>query len=175
VLKNFNTFLIDHAACERKASATGINFVVRFHDRPHLIDTMIRFSREELYHFHQVSKLALKRGLKLAADEKNIYINALLQQIRNGREEQLLDRLIVFGITEARGHERFGLVAKFMTDPDLKDFYAKLTAAEEGHSALFLKLAYFYFKPSLVNDRLNELLDFEATLVKSLPLRVAVH
>lgn len=174
-LSDFDSFLIDHAACERKASATGINFVVRYHDRPKLIDAMIRFSREELYHFHQVTKLVLKRGLKLAADEKNPYINALLSKIRNGRDEQLIDRLLIFGITESRGHERFGLIAKHIEDEDLKTFYSKLTAAELGHQGLFLKMAKFYFDEKTVASRLDELLEFEAQTTRSLPLRAAVH
>lgn len=174
-IKDFNSFLIDHAACERKASATGINFVVKFHDRPQLIDSMIRYSREELYHFHQVSKLALKRGLRLGADEKNHYINSMISKIRNGREEHLLDRLLVFGITEARGNERFGLIAKHLQDPELKLFYSKLTAAEDGHQALFLRLAYLYFSAALVNQRLDDLLKFEAELIREMPLRAAVH
>lgn len=175
VLLDFDSFLIDHAACERKASAAGINFVVKYHDRPQLIDAMIRFSREELYHFHQVSKWVLKRGIRLGRDEKDPYVNALQKQIRNGRDEELLDRLLVCGITEARGHERFGLVAKYIEDEELKIFYSKLTESEFGHQTLFLKLAYQIFDIERVNERLDQLLNFEAELVQSLPFRGAVH
>ena len=33
VMADFDTFLIDHAACERKASAAALSFVVRYPDR----------------------------------------------------------------------------------------------------------------------------------------------
>ena len=54
---SFDAFLIDHAACERKASATGMWFVVRYPDRPVLLDPLIAFAREELEHFHRVYRV----------------------------------------------------------------------------------------------------------------------
>ena len=48
VFANFDAFLIDHAACERKASATGMSFVVKYPDRRLLLDPMIEFAREML-------------------------------------------------------------------------------------------------------------------------------
>ena len=51
VVADFDAFLVDHAACERKASATGMAFVVRYPDRPQLLGPMIEFAREELEHF----------------------------------------------------------------------------------------------------------------------------
>ena len=48
VFSDFDAFLIDHAACERKASATGMSFVVRYPDKAPLIEPLIEFAREEL-------------------------------------------------------------------------------------------------------------------------------
>ena len=50
VLADFDAFLIDHAACERKASATGMSFVVRYPDRKEILEPLIAFAREELEH-----------------------------------------------------------------------------------------------------------------------------
>ena len=49
-LSDFDHFLIDHASCERKASAVGMSFVVRYPDRSALLEPMIQFAREELEH-----------------------------------------------------------------------------------------------------------------------------
>jgi tRNA-(ms[2]io[6]A)-hydroxylase len=174
-LKHFDTFLIDHAACERKASAMGMQFVVRYHDKYLLIDSMIRFAREELYHFHQVCKWIIKRGLHLGPDEKNPYINLLLSKVRNGREEHLLDRLLVCGIVEARGHERFGMMGNILPEGELKVFYQKIAASEAGHHALFLEMANAYFSSEEISPRLNEFLQIEAEFVKNAPYRAAVH
>lgn len=175
VLENFDAFLIDHAACERKASATGISFVVRYPDRQHIIDPMIRLAREELLHFHQVCRLLQKRNLKLLPDEKDPYVNALLQLSRRGRDQEFLDRLLIFGIVEARGTERFRAVFEALTEPGLKDFYRKLTEAEERHHQLFIDLALKYFPIEEVSSRLRDLEQEEYEIVKSLPIRAAVH
>ena len=175
VLDNFDHFLLDHAACERKASATGIQFVVHYPDRSKLIDPMLRLAREELLHFHQVVRLILNRNLELQSDEKDPYVNLLLKRARHGRVQNFLDRLLIFGIVEARGTERFGLVAKHVEDEELREFYKNLTKAEERHHEIFVELACGYFPEIEVSSRLNELLDDEAKIIKEIPLRPAVH
>ena len=112
VMANFDAFLIDHAACERKASATALSFVVRYPDRPKLVEAMIDLAKEELNHFEQVTQLIHQRGLLLGSDVKDPYVNALLRQTRGASEDRLMDRLLIFGIIEGRGCERFQLVAR---------------------------------------------------------------
>ena len=175
VHQDFDHFLIDHAACERKASATGVSFVVRYPDRDKIMDPMIRLAREELLHFHQVCRLLRKRNLKLLPDEKDPYINGLLKQIRNGRDEEFLDRLLVFGIVEARGTERFRVVAENHPDKELADFYMKLTEAEARHHELFVDLALEYFDEETVMKRLRELESLEFEVIQEIPIRAAVH
>ncbi len=116
VFGDFDAFIVDHAACERKASATGMSFVVRYPDRPELIEPMIEFAREELEHFHIMYKLCAERGLSLAADYKDDYVNGLRSRVRTSRDEHLLDRLLVAGIVEARGCERLFLVAEALRE-----------------------------------------------------------
>ncbi|MDE0882674.1 MAG: tRNA-(ms[2]io[6]A)-hydroxylase, partial [Myxococcota bacterium] len=64
VLADFDAFLLDHAACERKASAMAMTFVVRYPDRDAILDPMIRLAKEELSHFHQVFGICQQRGLR---------------------------------------------------------------------------------------------------------------
>jgi tRNA-(ms[2]io[6]A)-hydroxylase len=82
VLADFDAFLIDHAACERKASATGMSFVVRYPDRIPLIEPMIEFAREELEHFHRVYKKMSERGLTFQPDYKDEYVTDLRRHVR---------------------------------------------------------------------------------------------
>ncbi len=172
---SFDEFLIDHASCERKASATGIQFVVKYPERTFLIDPMIRFAREELHHYHQVSKLLNARGLQQKGDEKNLYVNDLLAAMRPKPVDRFLDRLLIFGIVEKRGTERFGIVGQNVKDPELKDFYQKLAEAEARHHELFIKVAYHYFPETIVNQRLSEYLEIEGNIFKKLPYRPSVH
>src|SRR5262245_11424853 len=102
IFADFDAFLLDHAACERKAAATGMSFVVRYPDRRVLIEPMIEFAKEELEHFHQVYRVIDKRRLVLADDYKDPYVNGLRTQMRTGADALLLDRLLVAGVVEAR-------------------------------------------------------------------------
>ena len=175
VLDDFDAFLIDHAACERKASATGMNFVVRYPDRKALLEPMIAFAREELDHFHRVYAIIEARGLTLASDVPDPYIAGLAPWVRTGREERLLDRLVMGGVVEARGCERFGLVAEALEDPELAAFYRDLTRSEARHMGLFHRLARHYFGDAEVRSRTESLLKREGELVAELPLRAALH
>jgi tRNA 2-(methylsulfanyl)-N6-isopentenyladenosine37 hydroxylase len=176
VLENFDAFLVDHAACERKASATGMSFVVRYPDRPELLDPMIEFAREELEHFHRVFRVMAARGLRLANDYKDEYVGALRAQARRGGTEGLVDALLVAGVVEARGCERLKLVADALPASEpLKEMYLDLTRAEARHHALFFRLARAFADEASVQRRADELLEFEAALVQRLPLRAAVH
>lgn len=175
VVADIDAFLVDHAACERKASATGMAFVVRYPDRPGILEPMIALAREELEHFHQVYRLIAARGLQLAADTPDPYVAKLHPWVRTGRDARLLDRLILGGVVEARGCERFGLVAEAAPDAELRDFYAELTRSEARHAGLFVRLAREHFPPSDVQARLENLLDFEAEVMRNLEIRPALH
>jgi tRNA-(ms[2]io[6]A)-hydroxylase len=175
VLGDFDAFLLDHAACERKASATGMAFVVRYPDRRELLEPMIAFAREELEHFHQVYRLIEARGLTLRPDEKDPYVEPLLRWVRGGRDERLLDRLVVGGVVEARGCERFAMVAEGLPAGEVADFYAELTRSEARHVGLFLRLARMIFTREQVEARVAELLELEAEVVAGLELRPALH
>jgi tRNA 2-(methylsulfanyl)-N6-isopentenyladenosine37 hydroxylase len=175
VLADTDAFLIDHAACERKASATAMSLVAHYRDRRELVVAMIAVAREELEHFQQVYDLLDRRGVMLGVDIKDPYVNALKTSVRHGPDEYLLDRLLVGSIVEARGCERFGMIASEIEDDELKSFYSALTRSESRHAACFLRLARRYFKPDVIKDRLDTLLDVEAAIIEALPLRPALH
>jgi tRNA-(ms[2]io[6]A)-hydroxylase len=178
VFGDFDAFLLDHAACERKAAATGMSFVVRYPDKSALIEPMIEFAREELEHFQIMYRIVHSRGLILADDYKDSYVNALRSQVRNGGEGTLLDKLLVAGIVEARGCERLFMVAEALRQQGspLADPYLHLARAEARHHGLFFRLARACFSDDqATEERASFLLDFEAALVKKLPHRAAVH
>lgn len=150
-------------------------FVVRYPDKVNLVEAMVHLAREELMHFEMVWKVLQKRGRLLGADEKDPYINQFLKCERQHQKLSLLDRLLIFGIVEARGEERFGLLGQLHPDPEFKEFYSGLAEAEGRHHELFVKLATEYFGFDLTQARLNQLLDDEDRILKNLPYRAAVH
>ncbi len=175
VVDAMDDFLPDHAAAEKKASSMAMNMVAHYPDRPELVTAMIDLAIEELNHFRAVVKLMDERSLCLLADEKDPYVNRLRRAIRNGKDHFFLDRLLVGGIVEARGAERFGMVADALPPGALQDFYRAITRSEEEHRGLFLRLAELYFDRAEVHSRLHELLVIEADIVKDLPIRPALH
>ena len=181
VLDNFDAFLIDHAGAEKKASGMAMSMALHYADKPDIVSAMIDLSIEELEHFREVVKLMTTRQLQLQKDEKDPYVNQLRKQARNGRDDYFLDRLLLGGVIEARGAERFGLIATALPlgesseGDELKHFYDAITRSEARHQNLFIELAENYFPAPIVAERLDQLLDVEAQLVACLPFRAALH
>jgi len=175
VLGDFDTFLKDHASCEKKASGMAISMISHYPDRPVLVREMLSLAVEELSHFRDVVRLLLDRGLEPAGDARDKYINQLHKAMDQGKEAYLLDRLLIASIVEARGAERFGLIADALDKGKLGNFYRAITDSESRHYQLFLDLAEEYFPKPTIIERLDQLLDTEATILRSLPLKAALH
>lgn len=175
VMADFDRFLLDHAAAEKKASGMAISMLSHYPDKPDLVAAMADLAVEELTHYREVVKWIHRRGLLTVADEKDPYVLAFREHIRRGREVYLLDRLLTAGIIEARGAERFGLVALALEPGPLKKFYESITRSEERHYMLFLELAAKYLPQAMIDQRWDELLDAEAQIAAGLPLRAALH
>lgn len=175
VLADFDAFLIDHAACERKASAMAMSMICHYPDKPKLVSAMTALAVEELNHFKQVIDIILQRNLILKADTKDPYVNQLRKLMRTDSENYFLDRLLMAGIIEARGCERFGMIADGLGDTSLGCFYEAITRSEAKHEDLFIQLALDYFPDERVQQRLDELLSEEATIIDNLALRAALH
>ena len=175
VLAHFDDFLIDHAAAERKASANALNLAMHYRDKPELVAAMVDLAHEEMTHFKQVYALMAERHLQFGKDERDPYVRRLLPHVRGQRSERFIDRMLIFGIVEARGCERFGLVADGLEPGPLKAFYLDITRAEARHHGLFVRLAKLYFPRETVDARLDELLDIEGEIVASLEARAALH
>ena len=152
VLADFDAFLQDHAAAEKKASGMAMSMLSHYQDRKRLVKEMTDLALEELIHFKEVLKV-----------------------FRHGQNEFFLDRLLVGAVIEARGYERFSLVGEALEPGKYKDFYQQIAASEKTHKNLFVDLAYEYFDKVEVNQRLEEILVSEAEICSKLPFRAALH
>jgi tRNA 2-(methylsulfanyl)-N6-isopentenyladenosine37 hydroxylase len=173
-VSRFDEVLVDHAHCEKKAAAQALSMLAAFPDAPGLPRAMARLAREEAGHLHQVLGLMEKRGLPLGRDAGDPYAQGLQAEVRQPARERLLDRLLVSALIETRSEERLHLLAAGLPDQELRDFYTRLAEAEKGHGELFLRLAR-RSSPDAVDARLDALLEREAHLVRTLPLRAAIH
>jgi len=176
VLADFNSFLQDHADCERKASAMAMSFVAKCPDKVEIIPELIETALEELEHFQMVYKLMERRGVQLKSEmPQDKYMQDLINACRSSRDERLLDRMLIASIVECRGAERFKLVAEALEEEDLKKFYKNLWVSEAKHGNIFVKLALRYFNSAEVNKRLQELTVIEGEICSRLEIRAALH
>jgi tRNA-(ms[2]io[6]A)-hydroxylase len=175
VLADFDTFLLDHAAAEKKASGMAVSMMSHYSDKPELVEAMAELAIEELAHYREVAKLIHSRGGITGPDDKDPYINAFRKAMRKGKDVYFLDRLLIGGIVEARGAERFGLIAEALEPGELKSFYARIARSEDKHLDLFIDFAEKYFPAEVVKPRLTELIEIEAEIAAKLPLRAALH
>jgi len=176
VQKNFDAFLIDHALNERKASASAMTLVAHYPDRAELVEVMIELAIEELNHFKQVMKIITSRNLIIENEKKDPYVNELRRHMKKSDSEAyLLDRLLSGAVIEARGEERFCLLAENLSDQALRSFYARISASEARHFCLFLDLADKYFHRKTVEDRLSDWIEIEKLAIESLPITNRLH
>ena len=176
VQENLDAFLQDHAANERKVSASALKMVVQHPNRDELVRALIDVAKEELEHFDRVYRLLRARGCSLAQDAPDPYIGGFRKRISNpDMDAYLLDRLVTFGIIEARGCERFNILADGLADRSLAEFYRELARSEAQHHATYLRLARVYFDEERVRARQEVLLELEASLLRALPLRPSLY
>lgn len=174
-LANFDAVLSDHAHCEKKAAANALSLLQAYPEVPGLPAQMARLAREEAAHLARVLQLLEKRGQPLRKDAGDPYAQALQKLMRTPAKDRQLDRFLVAGIIEARSFERLALLAEGLTEAPLKKFYGELAKSEDGHTRLFVRLALAIAPADVVRARLDALLDAEAELIRTLPVRPAVH
>ena len=175
--KNLEEVLSDHAFCEQKAASTAISLIVSFPEYTELVQEMIALVEEEMSHFKMVHDLIIERGFSLGRDRKDAYVLKLLQFFPKGgsRTTQLVHRLLLAALIEARSCERFRLLSEHLEDKKLANFYRKLMISEANHYTSFLSFARQYGNKEEVNQKWDDLLEFEADIMKSLNISESIH
>lgn len=177
VEKNIDEILTDHAYCEQKAASTAISLIVTFPEYPELVKEMIALSREEMGHFKMVHDRILARGKTLGKYRKDEYVIELMKFFPKGgsRKDQLVHRLLIAALIEARSCERFRLLSEQLKDEDLAAFYHQLMISEAGHYSMFLNFARTYGDRQGVDRKWQDLLAFEAKIMKGLGKKETIH
>ena len=177
VEKNIDDILTDHAFCEQKAASTAISLIVGFPEYTELVSEMTALVREEMGHFKMVHDLIIARGQTLGRDRKDSYVIALLSFFPKGgsRTTQLVHRLLIAALIEARSCERFRLLSEELEDTKLRGFYKKLMISEAGHYTTFLGFAKKYSEKVNVDKRWKEWLEFEGELIANYGKTETIH
>ncbi len=178
VEKNIEEILTDHAYCEQKAASTAISLIVTFPEYTELVKDMIDLVEEEMSHFKMVHDLIIERGFVMGRDRKDYYVSRLTQFFPKGgsRTTQLVHRLLYAALIEARSCERFRLLSEELKDKKLARFYRTLMISEANHYTLFLRHARKYGEDlDQVNEKWQNLLNFEAEIMKDLGKEETIH
>lgn len=168
--KNIEDILVDHAWCEQKAASSCISLIIQFSEKTKLVDMLTPVVSEEWSHFRMVLKELEKRGLKLGKVRTDEYVIELAKLERKGGniERQLMDKLLINALIEARSCERFRMLSENISDIGLRAFYYDLMISEANHYVNFVDLAKEYNPEEVVKQRLDELLSAEAEIIRNI-------
>ncbi|GAA4271704.1 tRNA-(ms[2]io[6]A)-hydroxylase [Aquimarina gracilis] len=177
VEKNIEEILTDHAYCEQKATSTAISLIVSFPEYTELVQEMTKLVKEEISHFKMVHDKILARGWVLGRDRKDDYVLQLVTFFPKGgsRTTQLVHRLLYAALIEARSCERFKLLSEELEDEELSKFYRDLMVSEANHYTMFLNFARQYGDRKEVDQKWQDLLDYEAEIMKNLGNKETIH
>lgn len=183
VLQSSMELLNDHAHLEKKAAINALELLNRWPEPnppENWVAAMTAISKDEVEHLATVTRLIARRGGRLSRQHSNPYASRLRDLVRKGTGPgELVDRLMVSALIEARSCERFRLLADYLresgADPELAKLYHALWASEHGHYRTFLQLAQQIQSEEAVEKRWDQMLDEEARIVQSQPVGARMH
>ena len=176
--KNIDEILTDHAFCEQKAASTAISLIVNYPEYPELVEDMSALAREEMQHFRMVHKKILDRGYNLGRERKDPYVNDLRSFFpkTGDRKKNLVYRLLMAAMIEARSCERFRVLSENIEDQELSKFYFDLMKSEATHYTMFLQHARNFGEGLLdVNELWEQFLEFEAKVIANYGTKEHIH
>jgi tRNA-(ms[2]io[6]A)-hydroxylase len=183
VLQSPLELLNDHAHLEKKAATNALELLNRWPEPnppENWVAAMTAISKDEVEHLATVTRLIARRGGRLSRQHSNPYASHLRDLVRKGTgPAELVDRLMVSALIEARSCERFRLLADHLresgADPELAKLYHALWASEHGHYRTFLQLAEQIQSEDAVSKRWDQMLGEEARIVESQPPGARMH
>lgn len=177
VESNIEEILTDHAFCEQKAASNAITLIVQNPNLSDLVQQMAMLVQEEMDHFKRVHDIILERGFTLGRERKDNYVNELMQFMVKGgsRQQNLIDRLLLSAMIEARSCERFKVMSENINDKQLADFYYELMVSEAGHYTMFISLARKYAGDIDVEKRWKDFLGYEAKVIQNYGKKETIH
>jgi tRNA-(ms[2]io[6]A)-hydroxylase len=172
--------LNDHAHLEKKAATNALELLNRWPEPnppENWVTAMTAVARDEVEHLAIVTRILARRGGALTKQHGNPYASELHKLVRKGRgPEELIDRLMISALIEARSCERFKLLGDVIeNDAELQKLYRGLWASEHGHYHTFIQLAEQILPADVVAKRWDQMLDAEARIIRQQPPGPRMH
>lgn len=166
VLDNLDAVLVDHAHLERKAAQSALR-LQRYQQLANSLPELTEIAIEELEHFNIVLKILDDRGIELCQAISSPWISGMMNSVRKGRNEQVIDHLLCAAMIEGRSCEKFQILAEALPSKEerLAKLYGDLVESEGNHYAAYLLMAKGIDEAE-TNRRLDFYLDLDAELVQ---------
>ena len=166
IIANLGAVLVDHAHLERKAAKSALT-LQRYLQLTGRLEDLTAIAIEELEHFNLVLKILNKRDIQFSQPISSPWISGIMNTVRKGRNEQVIDHLLCAAMIEGRSCDKFQILSEALVpvDAPLAKFYASLVESEGNHYAAYLLMAK-QVDESETNRRLDYYLDLDAELVQ---------
>ncbi len=166
VLNHLELVLVDHCHLERKAATTALS-LMKYRELQARARELNGIAMEELSHFEMLLDLLERRGIALGQPCSSPWIHGLMQEVRRGRKEQVIDHLICASLIEGRSCEKFQLLAEALrgVDDEVAGLYAGLVESEGNHYADFWLMACDIDNEE-AHARLDYFLEKDAELIR---------
>lgn len=180
VMADSLALLNDHAHLERKAATNALELLLRWpnpNPPENWVHSMTSIAVDESAHLNTVTRLLARRGGALSRFHRNRYAADLRRMVRIGQGDlELVDRLLVSALIEARSCERFHLLAEGVEgDEELARLYEGLYRSEAGHYRVFITLARALPQSLDVDARWEEFLRCESRIIQEQPAGPMMH
>lgn len=174
---NLQQILTDHAFLEQKAASNAVSIIINYSEETELVQSMSEIAIEEMEHFKMVHDFMVKRGMVLGREQKNDYAIQLQKFFTKtkDRTNALVQRLLIAALIEARSCERFKVFSENMEDEELSKFYKGLMISEANHYTVFLGFARKYQDREIVDKKWDDLVAFEAEMMRNRGTAAKVH
>jgi len=175
--ENLEKLLTDHAYAEQKAAGAAVSLIINYSEETEMVQKLSAHAIEEMEHFKMVHDLMVSRGMTLGRDQKSNYVKHLTKFFpkTKDRQEALISRLLIAALIEARSCERFKVLSDNLKDKELATFFRGLLESEAGHHTMFLKFARQYQDRTIVNEKWDKLLSYEAEYMQEMGKKPLVH
>lgn len=169
--------LTDHAFAEQKAASNAVSIIINYSEETELVQAMSDIAIEEMEHFKMVHEFMVERGMVLGREQTNDYAKHLHSYFKKtkDRTDALIQRLLIAALIEARSCERFKVFSENIEDESLAEFYRELMVSEANHYTVFLGFARKYQDRTIVDEKWEGLLAYEAEFMKNRGTSARVH
>lgn len=172
---HLDKILLDHTHWEKESARMCLNLLLAYCDNEELSKAMSSMINDKLNRFQTNRELLKTLGIKFQRIQPTGYNRRLKELIINKEPQRVVDRLLVTALADARSNERFSVIANSCEDPKVAKYYKSLVDQDRENYVTYIDLASGYIDEGHVFERLDELANYEATLISDGGAKPRLH